>query len=165
MIVTFAMLHEGAAGYPVGGSLPLARNVERRYLELGGEVQYGARVDEILVEGGRAVGVRLADGSEERADVVVSAADGHATIYDMLGGRYVGEVQRDLYERGVLPLFTSLLFIGVGVDRDFADLPQIVTGIDVPLADALDVGGRTYHRLHVRIHNFDPTWRPRARRS
>jgi phytoene dehydrogenase-like protein len=86
MIATFAWLHEGSAGYPIGGSLPLARNVERRYVELGGEVTYGARVDEILVEGGRAVGVRLEGGSEERADIVVSAADGHATIYGMLGG-------------------------------------------------------------------------------
>ncbi len=106
------------------------------------------------------MGVRLADGAEERADVVVSAADGHATIYGMLGGRYVGEVQRDLYERGVLPLFTSIIFIGVGVDRDFSDLPEIVTGIDLPLAEAFDLGGRRYDRLHVRIHNFDPTLAP-----
>jgi len=163
MIATFAWLHEGSAGYPIGGSLPLARNVERRHAELGGEVTYGARVDEILVEGGRAVGVRLEGGSEERADVVVSAADGHATIYGMLGGRYVGEVQRDLYERGVLPLFTSIIFIGVGVDRDFSDLPEIVTGINVPLAEAFDLGGRTYDRVNVRIHNFDPTLAPEGK--
>jgi len=163
MVMTFAMLHEGAAGYPIGGSLPLARNVERRYLELGGEVSYGARVDEILVEGGRAVGVRLEGGFEERADVVVSAADGHATIYGMLGGRYVGEVQRDLYERNALPLFTSIIFIGVGVGRDLSDEPQIVTGSDVPLAQVFDLGGRTYDRLHVRIHNFDPTLAPQGK--
>ena len=48
--------------------------------------------------------MRLADGSEEPADQVISAADGHATIYGMLGGRYVGEVHRDLYERAALPL-------------------------------------------------------------
>jgi len=163
MVVTFAMLHEGAAGYPIGGSLPLARNVERRYLALGGEVRYGARVDEILVEGGRAVGARLADGSEERADVVVSAADGHATIYWMLGGRYVGEVHRDLYERGVLPIFTSIIFIGVGVDRGFSDQPQIVTGINLPLAEAFELGGRSYDRVHVRVHNFDSTLAPEGK--
>jgi phytoene dehydrogenase-like protein len=163
MVVTFAMLHEGSAGYPIGGSLPLAKNVERRYLELGGEVDYGARVDEILVEGGRAVGVRLADRSEERADVVVSAADGHATIYGMLGGRYVGEVHRDLYERGVLPLFTSIIFIGVGVDRDFSDQPQIVTGINLLLAEAFEFGGRAYDRVQVRIQNFDATLAPQGK--
>ena len=55
MIATFAWLHEGSAGYPIGGSLPLAKNVERRCLELGGEVRYGACVDQILVDGGRYV--------------------------------------------------------------------------------------------------------------
>jgi phytoene dehydrogenase-like protein len=163
MLMTQAWLHEGSAGYPVGGSLPMARSVERRYAELGGEMRYGARVDEILVEGGRAVGVRLEGSEELRAGAVVSAADGHATIYDMLGGRFLGAVHRDVYEGGVLPLFPSLLFVGVGVDDPFADLPQIVTGIEMPMPAPLEIGGRTYRRLHVRVHNFDRTLAPEGR--
>ena len=163
MLMTLAWLHEGSAGYPIGGSLPLARRVERRLTELGGEIRYGARVAEILVEDGRAVGVRLDDGEELRAGAVVSCADGHETIYDLLGGRFLGSVHRDVYEGGVLPLFTSLLFIGVGVADPFADLPRIVTGIDVPMPEALEAGGRTYRRLHVRVHNFDPTLAPEGK--
>ena len=30
MLMTLAWLHEGSAGYPIGGSVPMARNVERR---------------------------------------------------------------------------------------------------------------------------------------
>ena len=163
MLMTLAWLHEGSAGYPIGGSRPMARHVERRYTELGGETRYGARVAEILVEGGRAVGVRLVDGAELRAGAVVSAADGHATIYDLLGGRFLGSVHRDVYEGGVLPLFTSLLFIGVGVDDPFSDLPQIVTGIELPMPAPLELGGRTYTRLHVRVHNFDRTLAPEGK--
>ena len=82
----------------------------------------------------------------------------------MLGGRFVGEVQRDLYERDALPLFSSIILIGVGVGRDLSDEPQIVTGSDVPLAEAFDdLGGRTYDRLSVRIHNFDPTLAPQGK--
>jgi phytoene dehydrogenase-like protein len=163
MLMTLAWLHEGSAGYPVGGSMPMARSVERRYTDLGGEMRYGARVAEILVEGGRATGVRLDDGEELRAGAVVSAADGHATIYDMLGGRFLGSVHRDVYEGGVLPLFPSLLFVGVGVDDPFADLPQIVTGIDLPMPAPLEVGGRTYTRMHARVHNFDHTMAPEGK--
>ena len=47
--------------------------------------------DKILVENGKAVGVRLEDGTEERADIVISAADGRATIFNMLDGKYVDE--------------------------------------------------------------------------
>ena len=163
MLMTLAWLHEGSAGYPIGGSMPMARSVERRFADLGGEMRYGARVAEILVEGGRAVGVRLEDGEELRAGAVVSAADGHATIYEMLGGRFLGSVHRDVYEGGVLPLFTSLLFIGVGVDDPFADLPQIATGIEMPMAAPLELGGRAYPRLHVRVHNFDRTMAPEGK--
>lgn len=35
------MLREEAAGYPIGGSLPLAKNVERRFVELGGGLPSG----------------------------------------------------------------------------------------------------------------------------
>ena len=44
---------------------------------------------EILVENDRATGVRLADGTEHHADVVVSAGDGRSTIFNLLAGRYV----------------------------------------------------------------------------
>jgi len=43
-------------------------------------------------------GVSLADGLEERAHLVVSAADGHGTIFDMLGGPYLNETIRTAYE-------------------------------------------------------------------
>jgi phytoene dehydrogenase-like protein len=160
MVATFAALHALDAGYPLGGSLPLAERVARRLGALGGEITYGARVSEVLVEAGRAVGVRLADGSEHRADVVVSAADGHATLYGMLGGRHLAETQRDLYERDVLPVFPSLLFAGIGVRRDMSGEPRVVTGSDVRLAVPLTVGGRTYERVQVRVHNFDPSLAP-----
>jgi glycine oxidase len=39
----------------------------------GGEVRFGAEVEELMVAGGRAVGVRLAGGEELRADAVVCA--------------------------------------------------------------------------------------------
>ena len=65
--------------------------------------------------GDRAAGVELADGAVEPAEVVISAADGHATVYDMLGGAYLDEQLRDVYERDTLPLFSPILFVGVGV--------------------------------------------------
>ncbi|CAE7779703.1 carA2 [Symbiodinium sp. CCMP2456] len=41
----------------------------------GVEIKTGAEVDEVLVEGGKAVGIRLKSGEEEKADVVVVNAD------------------------------------------------------------------------------------------
>jgi phytoene dehydrogenase-like protein len=88
LFITLALMHNRHAAYPIGGSLALARAIERRYIDLGGEIDYRSRVQKILVENDRAVGVRLADGTEQRADIVISAADGRATIFDMLEGKY-----------------------------------------------------------------------------
>jgi phytoene dehydrogenase-like protein len=161
LLSALAWLHAGVAGYPVGGSLPLARNVERRYAELGGEIRYGSRVAEIVTEhtgaADRAAGVRLADGTLEPAEVVVSAADGHATIYEMLGARYLDDELRDYYERGKLPLFPAILFIGVGVRRSFADEPQRIEALHFPLDEPVGAGTVYRDELSARIVNFDPT--------
>lgn len=84
------------AKYPLGGSLPLAIFLGKRYKQLGGEIKYRLGVKKILVENDRAVGVELEDGSEQRADVVISAADGYTTIFRLLEGRYVDDEARAL---------------------------------------------------------------------
>lgn len=52
---------------------------------------YGQRVDQILTKNNKAVGVRLADGTEHRADLVISDADGRKTILNLLEGKYMDE--------------------------------------------------------------------------
>ena len=84
-----AYLDNRNAGSPIGASLEFARAIERRYLDLGGEVIYSAQVERVLVEDDRAVGVRLYDNREYRANRVISACDGRRTIFDMLRGEYV----------------------------------------------------------------------------
>lgn len=39
-----AYMSTGNAGFPAGASLEFARSIERRYLELGGRIEYGAQV-------------------------------------------------------------------------------------------------------------------------
>jgi phytoene dehydrogenase-like protein len=62
MLQTLAMMNDREAGYPIGGSLQFAKGIAKRYSALGGEIHYRSRVVRILVEGDRAVGVRLEDG-------------------------------------------------------------------------------------------------------
>jgi phytoene dehydrogenase-like protein len=158
ILMTMAMLHRKEAGYVIGGSLPFARAIEKRYLDLGGELSYKSRVSRILVEGNRAVGVRLEDGTEERADYVISAADGHATIFDMLEGRYLDKRISRYYEE--LPLFPPLVYVGLGVKRTFDELPQMISGMAFQLEQPVSIGGKERQWLPVRIHSFDPTLAP-----
>ena len=154
-IVTLGWFHARDAGYPVGGSLAFAQAIEQRYRELGGEISYGARVDRILVEAGRAVGVRLADGTEYHADVVVSAADGRTTIYDLLDGKYVDAEIEGYYAR--MPIFPPIVQVTLGVARDMSAEPHSVT---FPLAVPMEIAGRIRESLNVRHMAFDPTLAP-----
>jgi phytoene dehydrogenase-like protein len=154
--------HNHSAGWPVGGSLEFSRAIARRYLDLGGELHYKSRVDKILVEadpsgrGDRAVGVRLADGTERNADVVISAADGHTTIFDMLEGKYVNDQIRAYYsevpssqEHGIL--------VSLGVARDLSNEPHAVTYL---LEQPVTIAGKVRERLTVEHYCFDPTMAP-----
>ena len=158
MMRTLARMHNRASGYPIGGSLPFARSIEQRYLNLGGEIEYEARVKEILVEENRATGVCLAGGAEHRSDVVISAADGHATIFDLLGGRYCDEAIRGHYEH--LPVFPPFLLVGIGVGQTLDGFPNAVNGISFPLRESITVDGRKLARLSVQANTFDPSLSP-----
>jgi len=149
------------AGYPRGGSFEFARTIEQRYLGLGGTVDYNARVERILVENDRAVGVRLADGSEHFGDRVVSAADGHSTIFDMLQGKYVNDTIKGYYRD--LPLFPPMLLVSFGVARTFAQPPSSVGGILLKLDKPLTIAGKERTALNLYIYNHDPRLAPRGK--
>jgi phytoene dehydrogenase-like protein len=161
VLKTFAWMDQGTLAYPVGGSLELARRIERRYLDLGGEIQYRSKVVKVLVEDDRAIGVRLEDGSEHRADVVVSAADGRTTIFDMLDGLYVDRKVRGYYEK--MKLFPPLIYVGLGIDRTFDDVPVTLTGINFPFEEPVTIGERDRDHMSVQFYSYDPILAPEGK--
>jgi phytoene dehydrogenase-like protein len=146
----------GDLGWPVGGSIALARAIEQRFIQLGGEIRYQAKVRSILVENDRAVGVRFDDGSEQRADIVVSNANGHATIYGMLGGRYISPAisayygaPEDRIEMGI--------HVSLGLARDLSAEPHAIV---LPLAKPVMIANEERHRLYVEPFGFDRSLAP-----
>ena len=72
------------AYYPVGGSRVIAERIVPTLESAGGQVIVAAEVERILVTNGRAVGVRMADGRELRAPIVVSDAGAPNTYLHLL---------------------------------------------------------------------------------
>lgn len=150
-----AYMNQGNAGFPLGGSLDFARALERRYLALGGEIHYEAQVQRILVEGDRAVGVRLYDDREFHAETVISAADGRDTIYGLLGGAFVEREVAGRYD-GHLPLHAQLQ-LSLGVARDLSEEPHwTIYLLDHPI----EIGGATHAAIGVKHYSFDPSLAP-----
>jgi phytoene dehydrogenase-like protein len=63
----------GSWGVPEGGMGAVAAAIERSATTFGAEVRTSARVERVLVRGGRSVGVALEGGEELSAPIVVSA--------------------------------------------------------------------------------------------
>ncbi len=178
VFMVLALMADGQMGLLAGGCPDFILPIEQRYKALGGQVTYKATVEEILVEdtplpvsgrgrgrfpsphrggarGGVAVGVRLADGSEQRADVVVSAADGYSTIFKLLGGRYVDEKTKERYR--TWKLIRPAVMVSFGVARTFPDEPHFIA---IMLQNPFVVGNQKIEGLMIRIFNYSPRFAP-----
>jgi phytoene dehydrogenase-like protein len=84
------------SGYQLcqGGSFNLARGLMETFIAAGGTYQPQVRIDRIVVEGGRASGIALADGRTVRANFVASTIDVHQTFEDMIGRAQLPEAMR-----------------------------------------------------------------------
>jgi all-trans-retinol 13,14-reductase len=107
--------------YPVGGASRIAASIEPAIERAGGKILVGAEVAGILVDArNRAAGVRMADGQELRAPVVMSDAGAWNTFARLLpecaGGR--AEALADI-ER--IPGSMSHLCLYVGLRRGPTD--------------------------------------------
>jgi phytoene desaturase len=150
-----ALIADGQIGLLEGGCLGFVLPIEKRYRDLGGRVSYKATVEEILVESDQAVGVRLAGGSEHRADVVVSAADGYSTVFEMLGGRYLDRKIENRYNSW--KLVRPMIMVNYGVAREFPDEPTFTT---IMLERPFAIDRQPISGIFVRIFNYSPKFAP-----
>ncbi|MBI0583917.1 MAG: NAD(P)/FAD-dependent oxidoreductase [Methanomassiliicoccus sp.] len=142
-------LDRGDLGFVRGGSLKFSRNLESRFLALGGKMRYRSRVTEVIVEGSAATGVRLADGTDLRADAVISAADGRSTIFDLLGGRFKDQLMVDYYQSGWWPKDQEMgTSVFLGVKRDLSDESH---ALSLLLKEPLSVDGRDIDHLDLEL--------------
>ena len=126
------------AYYPLGGAEAIPNAFVKALQRAGGELRLRTRVEKILIEDKRAVGVRLADGTELRSRYVISNADTGITFDDLIGREHLSpKLQRKQekieYSTSALSLFfaTDLDLRAAGLDSgnnwyyDHADLETL----------------------------------------
>ncbi len=107
--MVFSDRHYGGINYPKGGVGTIAEKLVEGLEKLGGEVQYKARVTNIVMENGRAVGVRLANGKEYRAKRIVSNATRWDTFEKLLPKNEIPKKEKKWQQRyQQSPSFLSL---------------------------------------------------------
>ena len=92
--MVFSDRHAGGINYPRGGVGVIAEQLVRGLERHGGTIRYRSRVTEVLLDGQRAVGVRLASGESLHATRIIS----NATRWDTFG-QLVDEAHTPAAER------------------------------------------------------------------
>ena len=155
LLMVLGYLKRGWLSRPVGGTAAFRDALASSYRRLGGEAILHATVDEILVDGGRARGVRLDDGTILAADAVVSTSSMPETTLRLLGGRYEAAATRERIQRW--KMFQPIVLASFGVSLPLKDLPAML------LADGLApfrIGDTANDHLYLRICNDDAALAP-----
>lgn len=157
-IMMFAWFNQKNAGYLVGGSLPLAMRMTNRYQYFGGKLRTKSMVTKIVVENNITKGVILSDGTEIKADYVISAADGHSTIYNMLEGKYLNKKISNAYENW--ELFTPIVQVSFGINKTIdSEVPAEMWIIK----DQIIGKTKTRNGYSIMNYSFDPTMAPEGK--
>jgi phytoene dehydrogenase-like protein len=116
--------HKKETGYPAGGASLITGLIEKKYVDSGGMIHFNAKVKRILTENNKATGIELLNGEMHTADIVISAADGRSTIYDMMGGAYKDKNILERYEGNIFKTIDKTLYVSLGINKDMSDQPQ-----------------------------------------
>jgi all-trans-retinol 13,14-reductase len=136
------------ASYPVGGASIIAAAILPQIERAGGVVVTSAEVAEVLCSKDRAVGVRMADGREFRAAMVLSDA-GATNTFSRLLPTDMPAVDRLRAELRALPPSTAHLSLYVGLNATAEALG--LTGTNLWIYPGYD------HDENVRRFAADPT--------
>jgi phytoene dehydrogenase-like protein len=163
ILITFSWLDNKNAGYPIGGSLEFSKLFEKKYREWGGKINYNCKVESILTEKAgrhhRASGIKTTNGDQHYSDIIISAADGYSTIFEMLGGKFINDRIKHYYKD--FKVFPSFIQVSLGVDKDFRGYPS---GVAFPLDQPYSIDPeKEIENIYYRIINYDPTLAPEGK--
>jgi phytoene dehydrogenase-like protein len=121
--------HLGNWGFQEGGMGAVSDAIESAARERGAEIRINSPVARVLVEGGRAVGVTLANGAEIRAKVIVSTVHPKLAFLEQVGRSnlpddFVTDIERWKSRSGVVKINLAL-----------AELPDFIADPGTQLQD------------------------------
>lgn len=112
--------HFGGINYPVGGVGGIAKALAKGLVDKGSEILYKANVTSIILEHGKAVGVRLSDGREYFSKTIISNATRWDTFGKLLKAQELPKEEENFQK--IYVKAPSFLSIHMGVNADV--LPQ-----------------------------------------
>jgi all-trans-retinol 13,14-reductase len=111
--------------YPVGGSKVIFEKIAPVIKKAGGEIFVNAEVEEIIVENGKAIGVKMASGKIWNAKKVISTVGVEKTYHHLLSEKIQEQYQLKEKLTGLAPSLAYLgLYVGFKQTASELDLPK-----------------------------------------
>lgn len=167
--MVFSDRHYGGINYPKGGVGQIAQKLADGLVAAGSQICYRARVNEILIDQGKAIGVKLANGNRILARKVVSNATRWDTFGQLLPPDLVPASEKRWQQRyQKSPSFLSL-HLGVNADclppgtachhillEDWHKMqsPEGTIFVSIPTLLDPDLAPAGHHI----VHTFTPSW-------
>ncbi len=167
--MVFSDRHYGGINYPKGGVGQIAQKLAEGLEKAGSQICFKARVTEITIENGKAVGVRLASGETIKASRVVSNATRWDTFGQLVAPEYMPSSERRWQKRyRKSPSFLSL-HLGVKAscipletachhilleDWSKMETPEGTIFVSIPTLLDPSLAPPDHHI----IHTFTPSW-------
>lgn len=125
MHAVVAQHYLGGGNFPVGGASQIAHHILPVIERTGGRVVVNAEVEQILLQGGRAIGVRMSNGDEILCDNVISAAGLHNTYGKLLPEDAGSRIKLDDKLAKLKPSISHLgLYLGINGSSQELGLDQ-----------------------------------------
>lgn len=167
--MVFSDRHYGGINYPKGGVGQIALKLVEGLEKVGGKIQYKARVKQILLEKGKAVGVELVDGTVYRGKRIVSNATRWDTFGKLIPPEFIPRAERKWRER--YQKSPSFLSLHLGVEAsvlppesdchhiivknwDKMEEPEGTIFVSIPTLLDPSLAPEGYHIIHA----FTPSW-------
>ncbi len=114
--------------YPKGGMISIPQGIINAASDFGLEVRTNTKVENIIVEGGKAVGVRLEDGTEMRSRFVVSNLNAKVTYLKLVRPENLPKWALKAISSYEVSMPCPMIYVGLDARPDLDAHHTVVTG-------------------------------------
>ena len=159
LIVSYATVASGNGDIPVGGSLEMVNRMLKRYKDLGGILHCDNAVKKVNLEGNKASGIELMDGSIHEADYVILATDAMEAYKKLLGIEYMDKKWNEIFSDAKKYPLTSGLQMAFSIDKSMYPYSNTIF-FD---CKSIMVGKKDVKRISVKSYEYEPKWAPEGK--
>ncbi|MGL1888173.1 MAG: NAD(P)/FAD-dependent oxidoreductase [Reichenbachiella sp.] len=117
LVHSMLMAHYFEGGfYPMGGGGGYVKAFTKKIKSLGGEIRTKAKVDKIIVEQNKAVGVKLENGEVIHSHNVISNADPNITFLDLVGENNISKKLKKKLDNTKYSVTSLIMFLTLDID-------------------------------------------------